>query len=457
LEITQEQCCPQCGRPTPPSAPCRFCAESRGSFHVRPLFLLALLIITAAFCTLTVFAARWCQSRQRQLGRMWFERGQAALANNPRQAVRDFRDALYFSHDNREYRLRLAEALLAANRVREAQSYLITLWQDEPSNSIINLQLARLTAKRGETQAALRYYQGAIYGLWPEGDASLRRRQSRLELIHYLLSLHDLTQAEAELIALTPELPAHAPAHNEVGWLFLQAGNPARALGEFEQALRLNPRDISTLEGAGKAAFNLAQYMRAAHYLERAARMTPHRQATEELLVTCRLILEWNPYAAGVSSRQRAMRIQQAFQQARGRLEQCAAAKGMMLTPGAPPAQPEAGSGAANPPRKGASAPASGSGFVAKILGKVKPGASPAAAANPPAGEITSAQTQQLYQKLAQLRPDVRVYKLERDPQLADEVMGLVSQIETVTAQQCGTPKGPDLALLLLARQAEER
>jgi hypothetical protein len=32
-----------------------------------------------------------------------------------------------------------------------------------------------------------------------------------------------------------------------------------------------------------------------------------------------------------------------------------------------------------------------------------------------------------------------------------------VSQIESVTAQQCGTPKGADLALLLLAHQPEEQ
>ena len=64
---------------------------------------------------------------------------------------------------------------------------------------------------------------------------------------------------------------------------------------------------------------------------------------------------------------------------------------------------------------------------------------------------------QQLYQQATQVQPRVRAYKLERDPQLGDSVMGLVSRIETVTPQHCGAPQGPDLALLLLAHRTEER
>ncbi|HEU5335647.1 MAG TPA: tetratricopeptide repeat protein, partial [Terriglobales bacterium] len=200
------------------------------------------LLIAAIFCSVTIFAARFYQAKQLRLGRMYFGRGQAALAaGQPHAAIQDFRNALYYSHDDPNYRLRLAEALAAANRIPEAQSYLLTLWQDAPSNSTVNLQLARLALKQGNTQAALRYYHGAIYGLWPDGEAAARRLQTRLELIHYLLRLHDSTQADAELIALTSELPRSAAAHSQVGGLFLQTGDRERALEEFQQALRLDP------------------------------------------------------------------------------------------------------------------------------------------------------------------------------------------------------------------------
>jgi tetratricopeptide (TPR) repeat protein len=457
LETAQEALCPICKRPLPQAGGlCRYCGEQPpGGFHVRPFFLVLVLVISALFCALTVLATRAYRSKQQQLGQMWFGRGQAALAAGESQAaVRAFRNALYYSHDDPAYRLRLAEALVTANHIPEARSYLVTLWQDEPSNSTVNLQLARLAAKQGETQAALRYYHGAIYGLWPEGDAAARRRQTRLELIHYLLGLHQTTQADAELLALTPELPRKASAHTEIGQLFLQASDPDRALQEFEQALRLNPRSPAAMRGAGEAAFQLAQYQNATRYLEQALKSGPRDAQAADLLATSRLVLEWNPYARGISSRQRALRMVQAFRRARRRLEHCAAARGIDLaaTP-APASQPSARAVAPNA-TSAAHQPAPN--LMARILGKIRPGETAAAPEQPPI-IVNLAEMQQLYQQVTQVQPSVRAHRLERDPQFADFVMGLATQIETVTAEQCGAPKGADLALLLLAHQAEER
>jgi tetratricopeptide (TPR) repeat protein len=454
LETGQEALCSVCGRPLPRvGAPCRYCEQPvTGNFHIRPLFLVLVLIISAAFCTGTIFATRSYQRKQRKLGQMWFGRGQAALAaGQARVAVQDFRNALYYSHDSPEYRLRLAEALVASNHIREAQSYLITLWQDEPSNSTVNLQLARLAVRQGETQPALRYYHGAIYGLWPDGDAAALRQQTRLELIHYLLGMHDITQADAELIALTPELPRNPAVHNQVGRLFLQAGDEPRALQEFQQALRLNPKQATSLLGAGEAAFQLGHYRDAVQYLERALRAGEDDPKAEQLLATSRLILEWNPYGKGVSSRGRALRIVQAFRQATTRLNQCAAGKGVSLAAGFSSPEP--------PPSVAVehSGTAPQSGLVGKLLGKIKPGEKPMPLASPSADTAAESKLRQLYVQISQLKPSVRVSRLERDPQLADSAMGVIAQIEMLTAQQCGAPTGPDLALLLLARQGEER
>jgi tetratricopeptide (TPR) repeat protein len=420
---------------------------------VRPLFLVLVLILAAAFGAATVFANRFYQAKQKQLGQMWFGRGQAALAaDQPQPAIQAFRNALYYSHDDPAYRLRLAQALVAANRISEAQSYLLTLWQDEPSNSTVNLELARLAAKQGETQRALRYYHGAIYGLWPDGNVSDQRQQTRLELIHFLLGLRDVTQADAELIALTPELPRTALAHAQVGSLFLQADDQERALQEFVKALRLNPRQPAALRGAGEAAFQLGRYLEATQYLDRARRAGLRDPDSEQLLATSRLVLEWNPYAKSLNSRQRAARIMQAFTRARRRLYQCAAMKGIVLVPSAPPLAAPAKPAPASTPQNN-----NASGLVAKILGKLKPGQNGNSPAGPATGNSSPSAMQQLQQQVTQVRRGMRADKLERDPQLADLAMGLVNQIETVTAQQCGPPKGPDLALLLLAHQGEER
>jgi tetratricopeptide (TPR) repeat protein len=417
---------------------------------VRPLFLVVVLVISIAFGAVTVFAAHLYHAKQLQLGAMWYRRGQTTLAaGDSRAAVQDFRNALYYSHDNPAYRLRLAEALLSAKHIPEAHSYLVTLWQDEPSNSIVNLQLARLAAAQGNAQAALRYYHGAIYGLWPDGDAAARRRQTRLELVHYLLGLRDATQADAELIALTSELPPIAAAHSEVGQLFQQADDSERALQEFAEALRLNPKSPAALLGAGEAAFQLGHYENARRYLEQALKSGPRDPQAAELLATARLILEWDPNSQGVSSRRRALRIVQAFQQARRRLDDCGAAKNIDFA-----AAPAGSSSPVNPNAPSASNEATHN-LITQILGRIRRGDT--ATPEQPRIVLDPAEMQQLYQQATQVQPRVRADKLERDPQLAESVMGLVSRIETVTAQQCGAPQGPDLALLLLAHRMEER
>lgn len=461
MDTTQPASCANCERPLPrPGSVCPFCGQqSPGGFHIQPLLVILILLIAAIFCTGTIFAVRFYEAKQLQLGQMYFGRGQAALAaGEPHAAIQDFRDALYYSHDDPEYRLRLAEALLAADRIPEAQSYLLTLWQDEPSNSTVNLQLARLSAKQDETQEALRYYHGAIYGLWPEGEAANLRLQTRLELIHYLLALHDATQADGELIALTSELPRSAAAHARVGRLFLQAGDQGRALQEFQRALRLDPRDSSAALGAGQAAFELSQYRPAEHYLSRAVRRQPHSAQAKELLAATRLILALDPNQQGLSSGQRAQRIAQAFNYAQLRLQQCARDKGITLqsaaspstqpssTPSAPAPSPAATPGSRKP----------SSSFMAKLLGKVE-GSPPSPPSSPPPATQDSVQIQQLAQQMSQMKRQVRTYRLERDPQLADSVLHLVSQVENLTAQECGQPQGADLALLLLSRQELEQ
>ncbi|HKW65807.1 MAG TPA: tetratricopeptide repeat protein [Terriglobales bacterium] len=416
---------------------------------MRPLFLVVVLVISIAFGAITVFATRFYRSRQVQFGAMWYGRGEAALAAaDSGAAVQDFRNALYYSHDNPAYRLRLAEALIAARHIREAHSYLVTLWQDEPSNSIVNLQLARLAAAQANAPAALRYYHGAIYGLWPDGDAAGRRHQTRLELVHYLLGLRDATQADAELILLTSELPPTAAAHSEVGQLFQQAGDSERALQEFAEALRLNPKSPAALLGAGEAAFQLGQYEKARRYLEVALKAGTREPGEAELLATTRLVLEWDPNSQGINSRHRALRIVQAFQQARRRLADCAAAKNVDLA-----AAPASSSSPISSNTPSASNQATHN-LIAEILGRIR-GQTVTPEQLPIV--VDPAEMQQLYQQAAQVQPRVRADKLERDPQLADSVMGLVSRIETVSAQHCGAPQGPDLALLLLAHRTEER
>ena len=254
--------------------------------------------------------------------------------------------------------------------------------------------------KQDEAQAAWRYYHGAIYGLWPT-DPDANRRNARLELIRYLLRLGDNTRAQSELIALTAELPPDPAAHTQTGWLFLQAGDQRRALDEFGRARTLAPAKPSALLGTGLASFELGDYPNAERYLERAQRLGAADSHARELLATSKLVLQMDPFRRNLGRRERGVRITRALQQASQRLQQCESALG------ATPAQND--------------------------------------------------KLQSLQEQVAQLQRSLRNRKVAGNLELADTVISLAGQIETVTSQQCGKPAGADLALLLLARQGEER
>ena len=114
-------------------------------------------------------------------------RGGAPSNPAPREAVADFRNALAYSRDNDLYRLRLAQALMADHRPQEARSHLLSLWEKEPGDGTLNLELARLAAMWGDTPQAVRYYHAAIYGVWPD-EPMAHRWQIRFELSEYLLA-----------------------------------------------------------------------------------------------------------------------------------------------------------------------------------------------------------------------------------------------------------------------------
>ena len=196
-------------------------------------------------------------------------------AGQPEQAIIDFRTALIYSHDNDDYQLHLAQALLAANHAEEARVYLSELWERHPEGAVVNLELGRLSARARDIDQALRYYHNAIYGEWEGAIVSQQRREARLELYQFLLSRGAKSQAEAELEALAAELPADANLHTQVGNLFLKSGQFNRALSEYTAALNVDKNHLEALAGAGEAEFHLNNFRYALPYLWRAMKHDP--------------------------------------------------------------------------------------------------------------------------------------------------------------------------------------
>jgi tetratricopeptide (TPR) repeat protein len=330
--------------------------------------------------------------QQDSLADRWARRGADDLqAKRYGEAVMAYRTALLYAHSDYTYQLNLAEALVGEHRADEAYAYLINLWNRQPENGLVNLELARIDAARGHTDSAFRYYHDAIYAIWP-GNQDLESRNVRLELIRLLLQINDKAQADSELIALAANLGDRPADHMQAGQLFLQTQDYQRALEQFRLALEGDRHDVAAMAGAGDAAFQLAEYRVAEQYLRRAAEAGD--KASESKLQLAELVLNMDPFRTQLKVAERRRVIMDAFTAGGTRLQACS-----------------------------------------------EPGPFTV-----PADELVA-----LTQKWMQLRPQINERDLSRNPDLGNSAMSLVFTIEQETSGMCGGMTDTDNALLLIA------
>jgi len=223
-----------------------------------------LLLAVVAACTVGLFlitkmvAARQAAIDSR-VAAYWYADGERQLsAGKANGAIDSLRKATGIDRENPTYMLALADALAQGNHTIEAQQALQRLREMEPTNAEVNLRLARLAAKRGDIADAVRYYHGSLDGMWSGPGVAQRRRDVRMELIHFLIAQHDETRALSELLVLDSELPDNADAHVQTAKLFLEEGDARHALDDFDEALRLDPRNGEARAGKDQAEQSIA-------------------------------------------------------------------------------------------------------------------------------------------------------------------------------------------------------
>ncbi|MGB6675625.1 MAG: tetratricopeptide repeat protein [Terriglobales bacterium] len=376
--------------------------QGLGLYPTREPVILALLSALAIVGFLAVGGlSRMFHAQQEALANRWFTRGTGDLKDGHFDlAVGDFRAALRYSRDNYDYQLNLAQSLIGLKKTDEAYAYLINLWEREPENGLVNLELARIAAQKGQTEPALRYYHNAIYATWP-GDQEVQRRSTRMELIEYLLGIKAKPQAQSELIALAANLGDDPALHQHVGDLFVQAQDYEHALAEYRLTLKSDHHNSPALAGAGLAAFDLGRYSLAQRYLQVAVAVNPGDEQSADLLKTTDLVLQMDPYQRQISADQRNRIVIEAFAAAGDRLNSCAAT------------------------------------------------------VNSSGTRSYESLEQSLIDSWAKMKPKINERDLRRDPDLTEKAMDLVFEIERQTKTACGAPTGTDLALLLIAKLHE--
>jgi len=290
------------------------------------MFIALLSLVAVIFFFAVTALAHVYRAQQQTLADRWYSRGLNDLQQRHfDRAIVDFRTALLYSRDNYNYRLNMAEALLGLKRTDEASTYLRNLWEREPENGLVNLELARIAVQAGDTDQALRYYHNAIYATWPS-DQEVRRRDVRLELINFLLNIRAGTQAQSELIGLAANLGDDPSQHTRVADLFMRADDYDHALSEYRAALKSESGNSSALAGAGEAAFRLRQYNLAERYLQQAVSANPGDSNSAEQLKIAQLIGRMDPFRRQLSDAQRDRAATEAFRTAGRRLEACSLA-----------------------------------------------------------------------------------------------------------------------------------
>ena len=396
--------CPQCGNPLPTGATeCPRC--DNGLFvllHSREIVLSLTAAIVIVLFFLTGFITRGYHQKLGALGRQWFEAGKQQLkSGNAAEALADFHTALVYSPDDTQIQFQLAQALAAEGRNSEARAYLLELQAHAPSDAPINLALARISAGAGSEADAVRYYHGAIYGVWPS-EAEANRLNARLELCRFLIARGDTSMAEAELIALASEIPERngASLYGQTGELFLSIGDANRALSEFRSALTAEHPPADALRGAGLAAYQMGEFQQAERYLDRARRLGNKDADVSDALDISRMVTSADPYAPGLSEAERRDRARRGFEQAFGRLQSCAKSRGIDLF-----------------------------------------------ASGAPQSELVTLGTQ-----AKALEPQLTNENLRRHPGQIDVAMNLVFVTEDAVTKECGAPKGMDEALTLIGK-----
>jgi tetratricopeptide (TPR) repeat protein len=414
--------CQTCGKQIPAGADsCPACGRNNRAGSPRITLAILLILIFAGFA-FTQYIVRLHRNTEASLAKRWFNRGnQAMQANLPAVAAEDYRTALTYDRENDEYRLRLAQALLADNRLNEARSHLESLWEEEPASGDVNLALARLHVRRGDRARAIGYYNNAINGVWDEQPRQ-QRITTRFELVRYLMQQHDLARAQAELLALQADGPPDPSDQLLLGQMLLQANDPAHAIEAYDTVVSNDPRNADAWLGKGMAALQLGDYPQAGQALANALEHDSHSDQARQQLELAREILRIDPAFRGLSVAERSRRVAEAFRVALKRLTGCASEKGYQLAP------------------------------------EITKAGARASSVQTASGAIEAATTsapdnlQQVYTAGVRMQASATEAALRRNPDALEPTMQYVFEVERETAPICPISELTDRALLTLAQ-----
>jgi tetratricopeptide (TPR) repeat protein len=201
------------------------------------LAILSLVLVTLVLFAVTLLLFRSFTAHRASLARSYASLGTRELtSSDPAAAILDLRTALTYAPGTRAYELLLAQALGEAGHTEESYNYFLGLSDAEPGTGVINLELARLAARRNDPVAAINFYGAAINGTW-QGDGVARRAEVRIELARYLIQANRPAEARMDLLIVGGNAPETSALDLTLADLLRQAGDPTDAATYYQKAI----------------------------------------------------------------------------------------------------------------------------------------------------------------------------------------------------------------------------
>jgi Tfp pilus assembly protein PilF len=292
-------------------------------------FALVFLSIGGLFA-IDTFLAKTERTEDHIEGVRLFDKGQQLMQQGRNaEAIDPLKGAVAIERTNRDYRLALAQAQLAAGETADAETTLNEILQKDSTDGPANLAMARVQAKEGKADDAISYYHRAIYGHW-SGPAETSRLQVRFELIDVLAKRGAREELLAELLPVQEEAPDDVATRLRLGQLYLTAGSPVRASPIFRDILRKDPQNGDAYAGLGEAEFDGKNYRTAREDFEAALRLKPDDQNASRGRDLCNQILMLDPTQRGLSVAERYRRSLKLVQLSLDEVASCAQDQGLL-------------------------------------------------------------------------------------------------------------------------------
>jgi len=234
--------------------------------------LLAAIFVMLAF---DLFLARLDRRASESHAASLYADGVARLrSGRPLDAIDLFAAAVSVNRRDPDYSLALGEAQRQAHRFTDAEAPLRALLERTENDGAVNLAMARVMLGENRVGDAKVYFHRAIFGLWG-ADSITRRLDARFELIELLATHGQPQELLAELLPFDATPPDSVALRRRLGFLFLQAGSPARAASMLREVVRRHPSDADAYAGMGEAALALGNLETARVDFAEARRLKP--------------------------------------------------------------------------------------------------------------------------------------------------------------------------------------